>query len=121
MLEEEAKQVLSNYRGPPNPFMTSAYRVHPSRRNLLQGTMSIDGTCRPQIIPSNVTGKFIDLLTSIKQKTGFGIVLNTSFNLHGEPLVCSPNDALRTFVETEINYLFINDLVVIKPRNINVV
>lgn len=121
MLEEEAKQVLSNYRGSPNPFMTSAYRVHSSRRNLLQGTMSIDGTCRPQIIPSNVTGKFIDLLTSIKQKTGFGIVLNTSFNLHGEPLVCSPNDALRTFVETEINYLFINDLVVIKPRNINVV
>ena len=114
MLEETAKDILLNYQGPPNLFMTCGYRVRDDKSHLVQGVINVDATCRPQILPDNEPGRFGDLLRAVKAATGVGAVLNTSFNLHGEPVVCSPEDALRTFEETDINYLALGPFLVSK-------
>jgi carbamoyltransferase len=99
MLAEEAQEILEDYDGRPNPFMTMAYVVKPEKRKLVRGVINVDGSCRPQIIGKEKS-PFADLLHEVRKRTGHGIVLNTSFNLHGEPLVCSPTDAVKTMIET---------------------
>jgi carbamoyltransferase len=104
MLEEEAKDVLSDYDGYPNPFMTMAYMVREDKRNLLRGVINVDGSCRPQIAGQE-NPLYEKLLRQVKSLTGRGILLNTSFNLHGEPVVCSPEDAVKTMISTGNDYM----------------
>ena len=66
----------------------------------------------PQILGKNNNSKYAKLLKAIKVLTGKGVVLNTSFNIHGEPLVCSPKDAIKTFLTTGIKYLVIGNFIV---------
>ncbi len=111
MLEEDAKEILIDYDGNPNEFMTMAYQVRKSKRNLVQGVINIDGSCRPQILKrKSILLSY--LLEEIKKLTGTGILLNTSFNIHGEPLVCSPEDAIKTFLLTGNRYMAINNYLV---------
>lgn len=106
MLEEDAKEILEDYDGIPNEFMTMAYMVKEAKRDVVRGVINVDGSCRPQIVRKD---EFLyrELLEAIKNLTGYGVVLNTSFNLHGEPLVCSPQDAVRTMIDTGNNYMAI--------------
>ena len=96
-----------------NRFMTTAFRVKEKNLKLMEGVINIDGTCRPHIVRDE-NPRFRDLLLEVKARLGKGILLNTSFNIHGEPLVCSPDDALDMFERTGINYLFIEDIIVEK-------
>ena len=105
MLESDAKKVLENSHSEINPFMTRAYLVKEEHRESLQGVIGVDGTCRPQILKGDEGTPFVRLLNKLKEKTGNGIVLNTSFNIHGEPLVCSPMDALKAFQDTGVSHL----------------
>jgi carbamoyltransferase len=77
--------------------MTMAYMVRESHRTALAGVMNIDGSCRPQIVREDAEGPFAALLREVRTRSGLGALLNTSFNIHGEPLVCSPAEALRVF------------------------
>ena len=113
MLEEDAEEILADYNGKPNKFMTMAYMVRENKRNLLRGVINIDGSCRPQILGQE-DSLFVDLLKEVKRLTGHGIVLNTSFNLHGEPIVCSPEDAIRTFLMTGNRYMVMNNYLISK-------
>ncbi len=110
MLEEDARECLENY-DKPNRFMTMGYMVHDKYRDELEGVLSVDGSCRPQVIPPEDTG-YGKLLSALKKRTGRGVILNTSFNLHGEPLVCSPQDALDTLKKTRNEYLIIGNYLV---------
>ncbi|MCM0607197.1 MAG: hypothetical protein KA715_13995 [Xanthomonadaceae bacterium] len=105
MLEADAKIVIKNYDGDINPFMTRAYLVNREHQDKLQGVIGIDGTCRPQILRGNEGTPYANLIQKVKDKTGLGVVLNTSFNIHGEPLVCSPYDALKALKETGVKHL----------------
>jgi carbamoyltransferase len=111
MLEEDARDVLADYDGIPNLFMTMAYMVKADKRSLLRGVINVDGSCRPQTV-SNDGSLYRRLLEAVKHLTGHGILLNTSFNLHGEPLVCTPQDAVRTMRETGNEYLAIGNFLV---------
>lgn len=111
ILQEDASVLLADYNGQPDYFMTMAYDVKEEFRNDLIAVINIDGSCRPQILADN-NSKYINLLNEIKTITGKGVVLNTSFNIHGEPLVCSPKDAIKTFLTTGIKYLVIGDFIV---------
>jgi carbamoyltransferase len=111
MLEEEAPELLSDYDGIPNPFMTMAYMVKTEMRPLVRGVINVDGSCRPQMV-SKDGSLYRRLLEAIKHRTGRGILLNTSFNLHGEPLVCTAQDAIRTMRETGNPYLAIGNFMV---------
>ncbi|OEU52345.1 MAG: hypothetical protein BA872_03905 [Desulfobacterales bacterium C00003060] len=96
-----------------NRFMTTAFKIQEKYSNLMQGVINIDGTCRPQFI-GDENPVYRDLLLNMKQELGKGVVLNTSLNIHGEPVVCSPDDALDMFQRTEISYLFLEDFLVEK-------
>ena len=61
-------------------------------------------------IPEN--GRFFRILEELEKRTGYPIALNTSFNINGEPIVCTPDDALNTFFNTGLRYLVIGDLLV---------
>ncbi|MSR64433.1 MAG: hypothetical protein EXS18_01480 [Verrucomicrobiae bacterium] len=115
MLHLDAAEILENYKGVPNPFMTVGYRVRPEYRAAVRGVINIDGSCRPQILHEE-NSRIARLLREYRKLAGRGILLNTSFNTHGEPIVCAPADAVRTFVETDVNYLIMEDFIVTKTK-----
>jgi len=65
----------------------------------------IDYSARIQSINRNTNERFWKLLRAFKEKTGYGVLVNTSFNVRGEPIVCTPEDAYRCFMRTEMDYL----------------
>ena len=69
----------------------------------------VDFSARVQTVSKEQNSKFWDLLTSFKKLSGAPILINTSFNVRGEPLVCSPDDAYRCFMDTELDYLVMNN------------
>ncbi len=115
MLDEEAERLLEN-GDTPNRFMTMAYRVRPEARDVLSGVTGSDGTCRPQMVDKSY-GKYYEILNTLRESVGVGAVLNTSFNLHGEPMVASPDDALSTFTRCGADALVIGDFLVEPPKS----
>jgi carbamoyltransferase len=115
MLESEAMRLLADWRGGPNRAMTMAYEVAAEHRPTLAGVMSVDGTCRPQIVADDDDGPFAALLREARRQWHAGAVLNTSFNIHGEPLVCSPRDAVDVFLRSGADALAIGPFLV-TPR-----
>lgn len=116
MLAEDAPSILvfdGRNDMADNRFMTTAFQVRPGYLDLLAGVINIDGTCRPQLLKDE-NPVFRDLLLEVKKGIGQGVVLNTSCNVHGEPVVCSPDDALKMLGQTRIKYLFIENLLVKK-------
>ena len=114
MFEQDAKEILEDYRGAPDPFMTMAYMVREDKRDLVRGVINVDNSCRPEIIPEDhpLLGK---LLLEVKKLTGHAIVLNTSMNIHGEPLVCSPSDAISAFIRSKGRFMAIHSYLVTGP------
>ena len=97
MLESEAPRVFSDWTGSRNRAMTMAFEVSACYRERLAGVTSVDGTCRPQLVPDRETSEYAALLREAGQRWSVAAVLNTSFNIHGEPLVCSPAEAIDVF------------------------
>jgi len=108
MLQQEALRVLEDPNGCSNHFMTMGFMVKEECRRDMEGVIGIDGSCRPQMVTS-IEPHFESLLLELKKITGNGIVLNTSFNIHGEPLVCSPEEALRTMKITGNDTMFMGN------------
>jgi carbamoyltransferase len=117
MLESEAPLVLADYSGRPNRDMTMAYMVAPKFRSALVGVTSVDGSCRPQIVPDTATGGLAGVLRAVKARTGLGVVLNTSYNIHGEPLVCTPQEAIDVFMRTRADALAIGPYLTIRDSD----
>ncbi len=69
----------------------------------------IDYSARIQSISKNTNERFWKLINAYKQKTGYGLVVNTSFNVRGEPIICTPEDAYRCFMRTEMDYLVVGN------------
>jgi carbamoyltransferase len=111
MLASDASQILEDHAGRSNASMTMSYLVAPRFRESLAGVTSIDGTCRPQIVADDAPGPFADMLRAVKARRGLGVVLNTSYNIHGEPLVCTPEEAIDVYLRTEADVLAIGPYV----------
>lgn len=105
LLETEGQDIQDNR------FMTMAFRVRPEHLPLMEGVITVDGTCRPQFVGAE-DPRYRDLLIGMKEALGYGVVLNTSFNLHGEPIICTPGEALDMLRQTGIRYLFMEDVLV---------
>jgi carbamoyltransferase len=112
ILESDARTVLSDWKGAPNRHMTMAYTVGERYRPRLAGVISIDGSCRPQIVRDDADGPFAALLREVRLRTGLGAILNTSLNIHGEPLVCTPEEAVAVFRESGADALAIGSFLV---------
>jgi len=115
MLLKSAKKVLKEIKGTPNEFMTCGYWVKQKFQPQLAAVINIDGSCRPQIVQSH-NKIYYEFLKELEKKTGLGVVLNTSFNLHGEPIVHTPEDALRVFELSDVNYIILNNYLVTKKK-----
>lgn len=93
----------------PSPVML---RVVPVRGRSLPAIRHVDGTARVQTVNRRQNELFYDLLEAFGRKSGIPVLLNTSFNVAGEPIVETPSDALRTFVNSEIDLLIARNLVI---------
>ncbi|HEY5283143.1 MAG TPA: carbamoyltransferase C-terminal domain-containing protein [Polyangia bacterium] len=105
ILDEDAAALLEKCAGRPNRFMTVGYRAKPESRERLQAVLGVDGSCRPQFVADDGT-PYALLLKAVKEKIGLGCVLNTSMNLHGEPLVASIDQAWGLMSSHGFKYLF---------------
>ncbi|KOX30115.1 nodulation protein [Saccharothrix sp. NRRL B-16348] len=95
-------------------FMTMAFRATDELRRDAPATVHTDGTTRVQLVHRDANPRFHRLLTGFEALTGVPVLLNTSFNVRGEPIVSGVEDALRTFWATGLDVLVLGDLVVRK-------
>jgi carbamoyltransferase len=70
----------------------------------------LDYSCRLQSVSKKTNPRFHELISAFKRCTGYGMVINTSFNVRGEPIVCTPRDAYHCFMNTEMDYLVIGNV-----------
>lgn len=92
-------------------FMLFAYDVYEDKRRLIPAVTHVDGTSRIQTVRKETNPKYYKLIQEFEALTGVPVVLNTSFN-DREPIVCSPQDAVNTFLKTRIDYLAIGNFLV---------
>ena len=88
-------------------------------RSDVQSITHLDFSARIQTVHKKTNPKYWELINEFKNQTGYGLVVNTSFNVRGEPIVCSPYDAYRCFMSTEMDYLVINNFVYFKENQID--
>lgn len=112
ILKDFADKILSSDH--PAPFMAIAFKVKPEWKKRVPAVVHVDGTCRPQIVEKETNPRFYTLIENFYGKTGLPAVINTSLNRRGEPMVCSPRDALVMFRESGLQYLAIGDFLVKK-------
>jgi carbamoyltransferase len=104
LMEEYSDEYLDNPRKLDAPFMINAFpATERAQRDLPCGLHQFDLTCRPQIVKRCENPRYHRLLYEFHRITGVGGVLNTSFNLHGEPIVCSPADAIHTLLSSDLD------------------
>jgi carbamoyltransferase len=96
---------------PPNAFMLFATQVTEICRELAPAIVHVDGSARPQPVSRQLNAPFYDLISAFNDLTHVPILLNTSFNAAGEPIVCSPADALKTFLSTDLDLLAIGPFI----------
>ena len=100
----------------PSPFMLVVRPTRPDRLDSLRAVTHVDGGARVQTVSRATNPRYYDLIAEFARLTGVPAVLNTSFNVRGEPIVNTPKDALRCFFTTDLDFLFLGDEVVWKER-----
>lgn len=112
VLDEARGEVLQD--AAHAPFMTTAFQVRPERARELAAVVHADGSVRPQTVRADASPRYHRLLGAFRERTGLPLVVNTSFNFDGEPIVCTPREALRCFYSTGIDVLALGDFVLSK-------
>lgn len=110
------KEVASDYieSATDSPFMILTAQVRPEKRAVIPAVTHADGSARPQTVERDVNPLYWRLIREFGDKTGVPVVMNTSFNLRGEPIVNSPTDAIRTFFSSGLDALVIGSFLVEK-------
>ncbi len=115
ILKEREADYLVNPKGLASPYMMLAFRTHDKRQGeLIAALHPQDGTARPQILEESWNPEYHRILREFERRTGIGAVLNTSFNLHGEPIVCGPADAVDTFERSGLPHLALGHFLISK-------
>jgi carbamoyltransferase len=98
-------------------FMTVCFDCRPSFIESCPAVVHVDGTARPQLVDEHNQPGFHRILTEYERLTGISAVVNTSFNIHEEPIVCTPDDALRAFSTAKLDHLAVGNHLVTRPRD----
>ncbi len=101
----------------PAPFMTITFDVAEEWKARVPEVVHEDGTARVQVVERGAHPRYYALLQHMETLTGNGVVLNTSLNRRGEPMVCSPQDALNMFFGSDLEYLVLEDYLVTKTAD----
>jgi carbamoyltransferase len=100
----------------PAPFMTFTFEVNDEWKTRVPEVVHEDGTARAQALKREYNPRYYDLMLEMEKLTGNGVVLNTSLNRRGEPMICSPTDALNMFFGSDLQYLIMEDVLVSKQN-----
>lgn len=113
--------VANNYRIglPANYSNLPMMEKLKTERSKLQPITHVDFSARIQTVSKNTNPRYWNLINTFKQKSGVGMVVNTSFNVRGEPIVCTPDDAFRCFMSTEMDFLVIENYVFTKTEQVD--
>jgi carbamoyltransferase len=105
VLEEEAANWFAGAR--QSPFMLFVYDVPADKADRIPAVRHVDGTARIQTINREQHALYYDLLKAFQKRTGVPVLVNTSFNTRGEPIVCTPRDAVESFWTSPLDALVI--------------
>ena len=115
IIDDDTKNIFDNKKKICTRFMASAFKIKEEQKSIFSSASHPkDGTIRPQTVSEKSNKNFYDLLKKYKKSTGRSGVLNTSFNLHGEPIVCSPKDAINVFKRSGLKSLALNNFILKK-------
>ncbi len=112
MRRERAEEILGTRHD--SPYMTFSFTATREWSRRIPEVVHVDGTCRPQLVSEELNPRFYRLLAAFEKRTGLPVLLNTSLNRRGEPMVCSPEDALAMFYGSGLEYLVLGDRLVRK-------
>jgi len=98
----------------PNPYMLMACDILKDKQEIIPSVTHVDGTGRVQTVMRDLAPDFYDLIQEFYKITNVPVVLNTSFNIKGEPIVETPEDAIKCFLNTGIDYLVIDKFILSK-------
>jgi carbamoyltransferase len=112
MLDTVGPQMLGSAH--PAPFMTFTFEVASGWKERVPEVVHEDGTSRAQVLRREFNPRYYDLMVELERLTGNGVVLNTSLNRRGEAMICSPTDALNMFFGSDLQYLVMEDVLVVK-------
>ncbi len=116
-LDKFCKKMYLNYKKGKytSRFMTKTYNCTDYMRKISPATIHVDGTARPQVIHKNQNKIIYDILMKYFKLSKIPNLINTSFNMHEEPIVCNPEDAIKSFLKSKIDYLYIENFLIEKP------
>jgi carbamoyltransferase len=116
-LEEYADQCYENLAGAryPAKFMTVTFDCTNWMKEHCPAVVHVDGTARPQLIDKDTNPSYYRIVDEYRKITGLPSVINTSFNMHEEPIVCSPGDALRAFLDSGLDVLALDNFLLKSP------
>jgi carbamoyltransferase len=117
-LASEAHKLFHNLKGCEKAaeFMTVTFDCTDEMKQKCPAAVHVDGTARPQLVSEKTNASFNRILSRFHELTGIPALINTSFNMHEEPIVCSPEDAVRAFLLGNLDYLAIGDFLVKHPQ-----
>src|SRR3989344_6839 len=100
-------------------YMTITYQCTPSMKQSAPACVHLDGTARPQTIRREDNPCYYDILAEYHKLSGIPTIINTSYNMHEEPIVCTPEDAVRAFADSGIDYLVMENYLLAISENEN--
>jgi carbamoyltransferase len=117
-LAEAAPRLFKNLRGCEKTaeFMTITFDCTQEMIRSCPAAVHVDGTARPQLVSARTNPSFHKILQGYEARTGIPALINTSFNMHEEPIICSPDDAVRAFLLGNLDYLAIGPFLAPHPR-----
>lgn len=119
MLNERQGDYVYNPKASRSPYMILAFESTPhAHKALISGLHPQDKSCRPQFVEKDWNPRYHHMLKCYEEMTGEGGILNTSFNLHGDPVVCSPADAIYTYNNSALDYLTVEDFLIWNPERV---
>src|SRR3989338_405144 len=102
VLEEDVEQYFDYGI---SPYMLFVCPVRADKQKIIPAVTHVDGTARIQTVSKKTNPRYWNLINEFKKLTGVSLLLNTSFNVKGEQIVCTPNDAIKCFLNTEMDYI----------------
>ncbi|PKO50077.1 MAG: carbamoyltransferase, partial [Betaproteobacteria bacterium HGW-Betaproteobacteria-20] len=112
MLDRVAVDILQTEH--PAPYMTFTFDVNDTWKSRIPEVVHEDGTARAQVVTRETNPRYYELIEHLEKLRGIPVVLNTSLNRRGEPMICSPTDALNMFFGCDLEYLMMEDVLVTK-------
>ena len=97
-----------------SPYMILSFWANKTRASQIPAVVHVDGSCRVQSVKREANARYYDLLTEFEKLADVPVVMNTSFNLKGDPIVCTPKDAIQTFYASGLDDLVIGDFLLSK-------